>query len=1106
MKNVIIIGAGPAGLAAGYELLKQSKDYNVTILEATNEIGGLARTVKYKNFYMDLGGHHYFSKEKRVMDWWEEIMPLQGEPAFDDARCMRFVPTKEGGPDPAYKNDVLLVRDRVAQVYRDGKYYDYPITMNMSTLRNMGIGSTLKAGISFVGSSVARRKENSLENFYINKYGKQIYSMFFENYTQKLWGRHPNEIDGSWGAQKLKGLTVTSEDKDSSKKNGKKTSGYENPYYYPKYGSGQMWECVAAKIEEMGGKIHKNCKVVKVNTEGSRVTSLVGVIDGESIEVYGDEFISTMPMKDMVCGMNNVPENIKGIAEKLPYRELVYVGIQVPSLNIKKPPHSKSLGELTPDTWICIQDADIKMSKLQIYNNWSPYMLEKPDKSVWIGAEYFCNEGDRFWEMSEDEWINLAVKELVQLRIISASTPILEGHKERSKNACPAYFGSYEKIGDVVDYVNQFKNLYCVGRNGQHKYNNMGHSIMTAFEAVHNIINHVTDKTNLWNVRNEQEIQDEKKPEEVAKEEEVRQTSSPVPPVRSMQSASPVPPARPMQTSSPVPPARPMQTASPVPPVRSVRNASPVPPAPSVPVQDIPVAEVKAEPVEVKEETISMVSVEPVEKKEETVSMVSAEPAEVKEETGSTVPVETADEVAIKDTENKEEPNEVSSEAYVEPSVEPSVELPVVEKDTEESIKTTEEVPAEPSKSYRFRPTTHIPECEFEEQYTRIHNNDEIQNRVSVLDLHPVAQMSNEEEQYESLGASSTMFSVVSCFPEEEIPGADKNAETVEVTITEEIAEDLAEESVIEEDVTEEVASEEVVSEEVASEEVASEEVASEEVVTEELAEELVVGAESIPLKDEAVGKVVEFPTVKPAVQEVPASPRRLLRRYPVSQPVKTEEPVKQEEEKEIHPLLRGIKPANEVTQTLIVKKEKSSSPIPTAEEVGGDGNISASPSVMTAEEIAKNAPVESTPLFTDKMSAVRQSERVLNTAGEVEATPESITVDEVAAEYKEPVNFARSPIEEMMSAMQQRGDIPEEEPVAEETAEEPVVEEAAEEPVIEEVAEEPVAEETVEEPVAEETVEEPAIEEVAEEPVAEETVEEPVIEEVAEEPVAEEV
>jgi len=300
----------------------------------------------------------------------------------------------------------------------------------------------------------------------------------------------------------------------------------------------------------------------------------------------------------------------------------------------------------------------------------------------------------------------------------------------------------------------------------------------------------------------------------------------------------------------------------------------------------------------------------------------------------------------------------------------------------------------------------------------------------------------------------------------------------------------------------------------------------------EELAEELVVGAESILLKDEAVGKVVEFPTVKPAVQEVPASPRRLLRRYPVSQPVKTEEPVKQEEEKEIHPLLRGIKPANEVTQTLIVKKEKSSSPIPTAEEVGGDGNISASPSVMTAEEIAKNAPVESTPLFTDKMSAVRQSERVLNTAGEVEATPESITVDEVAAEYKEPVNFARSPIEEMMSAMQQRGDIPEEEPVAEETAEEPAVEEAAEEPVIEEVAEEPVEEETVEEPaveevaeepvaeevveepaveeepvaedVAEEVVEEPVVEEVAEEPVAEETIEEPVVEEVAEEPVAE--
>lgn len=266
MQKVIIIGAGPAGLTAGIELLKQSGDIEVIILEETQEIGGISRTVKHHGNRMDIGGHRFFSKDDEVMRWWDELMPRQGKPSYDDKVLGRKVPLKKGGPDPEKEDRVMLTRNRVSRIYYKKKFFDYPVKMNLQTIRNMGFLTTMAAGFSYLRSVLIKKKEDSLENFYINRFGKKLYSMFFEGYTEKLWGRHPREINASWGAQRVKGLSIVAIIKDvffkmfPGKKNRKKveTSLIEE-FYYPKYGPGQLWEIAADRFAEMGGRLLKGC-------------------------------------------------------------------------------------------------------------------------------------------------------------------------------------------------------------------------------------------------------------------------------------------------------------------------------------------------------------------------------------------------------------------------------------------------------------------------------------------------------------------------------------------------------------------------------------------------------------------------------------------------------------------------------------------------------------------------------------------------------------------------------------------------------------------------------------------------------------------------------
>ena len=515
-KKVIIIGGGPAGLTAGYQLLKNSKDYDVTILEETNEIGGISRTVKHKGNRMDIGGHRFFSKDQDVLDFWNEIMPTQGAPAYDDKKLKREKPLVDGGPDPEKEDEVMLVRQRVSRIYYLKKFFDYPITMKFQTFKNMGLKRTVVSGFSYIKSAIIKRPEDSLENFYINRFGKKLYSMFFEGYTEKLWGRHPRDISADWGAQRVKGLSISAVLKDMLKKvfhikSGKVETSLIEEFIYPKYGPGQLWETVAKRIEEMGGKVIMRAKVVTVRTKGSAATGVVYETKDGKKQLSGDYIISSMPLKDLALSLDaDIPENIKEIAEGLPYRDFVTVGLLVKKLNLKNETAIRTLGNIVPDCWIYVQDTDVKLGRIQIFNNWSPYMVKNPDRNIWIGLEYFCNEGDDFWKMSDKKCIEFATNELVKMGIIKNKKQVLDSHRERVKKAYPAYFDTYKDIDKLIKYLNRFDNLYCVGRNGQHRYNNMDHSMVTSFETVKNIMDGKKSKTNIWNVNTEKEYHEKK--------------------------------------------------------------------------------------------------------------------------------------------------------------------------------------------------------------------------------------------------------------------------------------------------------------------------------------------------------------------------------------------------------------------------------------------------------------------------------------------------------------------------------------------------------------------------------------------------------------------
>ncbi|MBR1930364.1 MAG: NAD(P)/FAD-dependent oxidoreductase [Lachnospiraceae bacterium] len=517
MKKVLIIGAGPAGLTAAYELLKDPKEYEVVVFEESGDFGGISKTVNYKGNRMDMGGHRFFSKVPEVNEWWSSMMPAQGAPARDDLLLERKLPLTEGGPNPEREDVVMLTRHRVSRIFFDDKFYDYPVSLKWETIKNMGFLTTMKVGFSYLHAALFKRPEDNLENFYINRFGRKLYGMFFEYYTENLWGRHPREIDASWGEQRVKGLSILAVLGDIwgklwKKKDRKVETSLIEQFQYPKLGPGQLWEVTAQKITELGGTIITHAKVVGLHKNAENViTAVTYEKDGQMLGMEGDYVISSMPVKDLVAGLNDVPEEEARIAAGLPYRDYMTLGVLVSKMKLKKQTRMKTVGDIVPDCWVYVQDRRVKMGRFQIYNNWSPYMVQDLEHTVWIGLEYFVNEGDEFWNMTEEAFAKLGVEEMIRIGIISDAEDVLDTHMEKVKKAYPAYFDTYDEIDKLVAYLSDIDNLYCVGRNGQHRYNNIDHSMCTSFEAVRNIRTGRKDKTNVWSVNTEKEYHEEAK-------------------------------------------------------------------------------------------------------------------------------------------------------------------------------------------------------------------------------------------------------------------------------------------------------------------------------------------------------------------------------------------------------------------------------------------------------------------------------------------------------------------------------------------------------------------------------------------------------------------
>lgn len=513
----IIAGGGPAGLTAAYELAGNSSVKPV-VFEKSDILGGISRTMLYHGNRIDIGGHRFFTKNRRVGKLWEELLPLQSGPAKDE---VGFIPSasSSGTADPEIEDRVFLRRRRVSRIYYLRSFFDYPVKASFGTFRNLGLLRTMNAGFGYLWALILKRKEKSLEDFYINRFGKPLYNMFFEKYTEKVWGTHPSKLGADWGAQRVKGLSIATLLKNLLVRNFSKNSDKAKvetslieEFLYPKYGPGQLWETLASEAKGKGAEVVMNTAVKKIIVEGNRIKEVVVENrKGESNHVSCDYFISSIPLKELVASLEGIeiPERIRYIAEHLPYRDFITVGLLVDKLKIRNSTKLYSYDNRVPDTWIYIQEQEVKLGRLQIFNNWSPYLVEDFENKMWIGLEYFCSEGDDMWNMSDSEFISLATKELESIGIID-SHDVEDAVRIKVRKAYPAYMGSYDQLDHVKEFLNGIENLYCIGRNGQHRYNNMDHSMLTALEAADAIISQSSDKTRIWNVNTEKEYHESK--------------------------------------------------------------------------------------------------------------------------------------------------------------------------------------------------------------------------------------------------------------------------------------------------------------------------------------------------------------------------------------------------------------------------------------------------------------------------------------------------------------------------------------------------------------------------------------------------------------------
>jgi len=517
-KTALIIGAGPGGLTAAYELLKNT-DIKPVIFEATSSIGGLSRTINYHGNKIDIGGHRFFSKSDRIMEWWQQMMPIQEKPAVDDLMLHRDVPfsARNRGADPEKQDQVLLIRKRFSRIYFNRKFIDYPLSLNGATIKSLGLAKISQILWSYALINVKPIKnEISLEDFFINRFGRELYRLLLKDYTEKVWGVPCHSLPSEWGVQRVRELSVFATIRNAVFSNSIKNVAVDQKntetslishFLYPKYGPGQFWETVAKRIIDMGGEIHMGHNAFSVGLENDRVCSLRvrHSSSGREQVFQGDYLFSTMPLKHLIRALpqNYVPTEIRKISEGLVYRDFIIVGILVKQLEVKNGTTTKTINNLIRDNWMYIQSGDVKVGRLQIFNNWSPYMVADSD-TVWLGAEYFCNENDRLWSMEDKDLIAFAINELEQIEILERDA-VIDSTINRIPKAYPAYLGTYEQFDDLKSFTGTIDNLFLIGRNGMHRYNNMDHSMLTAVTAVENIKKNRKNNDNIWSINTEQD-------------------------------------------------------------------------------------------------------------------------------------------------------------------------------------------------------------------------------------------------------------------------------------------------------------------------------------------------------------------------------------------------------------------------------------------------------------------------------------------------------------------------------------------------------------------------------------------------------------------------
>jgi len=514
-KTALLIGAGPAGLTAALEFLRRS-DVHPIVLEASREIGGLSRTVRHNGNRIDIGGHRFFSKSDRVMNWWMDLMPPEAsadtQHALQHQSKQRILKTGSQGLSPETTDLVMLVRPRKSRIYFLRKFFDYPIKLTTDTLRKLGLVRTMKIGVSYLLARVFPRKvEKSLEDFLINRFGRQLYLTFFKSYTEKVWGVPCEAISAEWGAQRIKGLSLTtavlhffrnafaSRTDEAIQQKGTETSLIEK-FLYPKYGPGQLWEHAADQIRRKGGEILLGWRATRLFVEGNVITAVEAVSDsGEKRCFAADYVFSTMPVRELIDAMDTpISSEVREVSDGLQYRDFITVGLLVDRLSV-----CEADGGPLKDNWIYIQEPDVLVGRLQIFNNWSPYMVADPSKT-WIGLEYFCYQTDALWKMPDEDLKKFAIAEVEKIGILRACD-VTDAHVVRVPKTYPAYFGTYDRFHVIREFLDHFHNLYLVGRNGMHKYNNQDHSMLTAMTAVDNIIAGIREKDNVWSINTEME-------------------------------------------------------------------------------------------------------------------------------------------------------------------------------------------------------------------------------------------------------------------------------------------------------------------------------------------------------------------------------------------------------------------------------------------------------------------------------------------------------------------------------------------------------------------------------------------------------------------------